>query len=395
MSTAIDKSQWTKLLALAAAHFLVDMYAGMLAAILPPLCERLLITLAAGLAIIATLNLTCNAVQILTGRLLNDGTTALFLKFGLIVSGVICLIPVVPRSDSSLTLVIVIAIISGCGIAVAHCEGLRAIHKLKAVSPALSTAVFMNGGFFGFTCGPLVSSALVSRFGFNGLYPLMILPLALCVILAFLKIELAVEKKPSYPDLATSPHQHLPFWPVFAMAVPITISATLIMALLPTQLNKLGFELTFGGFSVMAFGFSGAVGSLLWAAVFRRKAELLPAIILLLLGLPILFFHQLFIGHSYAVYLLAAAGLFVIPAYPLIVTMARHAIGPSLGQRMGFIVGGAWGLSFLVLMALSPIVETVGAGTIIRIAPAGYLLAAVIGIFIKIRINRQPAKFAL
>ncbi len=161
--------QWAQLVVLSGIHFLVDMFGNMLPAILPVIRSEFAITLSTAGLIMAALSLASNGMQILTGRMRADKTSPLFLHVGLILAASICLIVLAPKSLGGVALLFVFGVISGSGIAVAHPEGLRAIHTLDRISPALSTAVFMTSGFFGFASGGMISALLVSSYGLKGL----------------------------------------------------------------------------------------------------------------------------------------------------------------------------------------------------------------------------------
>ena len=82
------------------------------------------------------------------------------------------------------------------------------------------------------------------------------------------------------------------------------------------------------------------------------------------------------------VWLLFFTGFCSNAVYPLLVTMARYAIGPNLGRRMGLIVGGTWGIASVVLITLGPVADSFGAVAILKCTFAGYLLSGIIGLVI-------------
>ena len=161
-----------QLLVLASVHFLIDMFASMPPAILPVIRSEFALSLSRGGFVLAALYITCNAIQPLTGHMRAGRRKPLFLHLGLILGAGICLLAALPRGDGAFPAMIALAAVSGVGIAIVHPEGLRAVHRLRRVQPAVSTAVFMAGGFLGYAGGGAVSAFLVSNFGLEGLYPL-------------------------------------------------------------------------------------------------------------------------------------------------------------------------------------------------------------------------------
>jgi FSR family fosmidomycin resistance protein-like MFS transporter len=371
-----------QLLVLAGVHFIIDLFASMLPAILPAIRAEFSLSLSLGGLVLAVMLMTSNGIQPLVGHMRADKRKPLFLHLGLILAVCICLLGALPRGSGAFSLIILLAVVSGCGIAIVHPEGLRAVHRLKRLPPAVSTAVFMAGGFLGYASGGAVSAYLVSRYGLKGLYPLALCPVIGIVMVILLRVRLAVEHKSSNRNKDGALQNQLPFWLIMAMAMPAAVSTTVIANLLPTVLNEFDFDLTFGGFSATMFGLGGAIGSFVWANIARKKDELKCSIAALFLVIPFIVIYLIFINNRAAIWLLFGAGFCAIAAYILMITLSRHAKGLSLGQRMGFMVGGTWALANIVFMALLPAAEHFGSNAILKFTPLGYLFSALFGLFI-------------
>jgi FSR family fosmidomycin resistance protein-like MFS transporter len=381
---------WMQLFVLAGVHFFIDLFASMLPAILPAIRDEFSLSLSRGGLVLVVLMMTCNGVQPLVGHMRAHKRRPLFLHLGLIVAASICLLDVLPRGNSAFALMILLAVISGFGIAIVHPEGLRAVHWLGRISPAISTAVFMAGGFLGYASGGAVSAFLVSRYGLQGLYPLILCPAVGIVMILLLRIRLAVERKGREKDRAQIENHRLSFWLIMAMSIPAAISTTILANLLPTVLNDLGFELTFGGFSTTMFGLGGAVGSFVWAHIADRKGELKCSIVSLFLVVPFMVAYLLFIENRIAIWILFGAGFCAVSAYILMITLSRHATGLSLGQRMGFMVGGTWAVANIVFMVLLRPAEHYGSIALLRFVPLGYLFSALIGLYLVFKDKSRP-----
>jgi len=375
------------LLALAGVHFLIDMFASMLPAILPAIRDEFGLSLSLGGLVLAVLLMTSNGVQPLIGHMRADKRRPLFLHLGLIIGASICLLGALPRGGGAFAIMILLAVVSGCGIAIVHPEGLRAVHWLRRIPPAISTAVFMAGGFLGYASGGAISAFLVSRFGLKGLYPLALCPVIGIVMVKFLRIRLAVERKVRNKNEARTEENRLPFWLIMAMAMPAAVSTIVLANLLPTVLNELGFELTFGGFSTMMFGLGGAAGSFVWANLAHKKGELNCSIAALFLVVPFLVAYLILINNRMAIWILFGVGFCAISAYILMITLSRYATGLSLGQRMGFMVGGTWALANIVFIALLPVAEHFGTNVILKFTPLGYLCSGAFGLFIMLKVQ--------
>ena len=336
------------------------------------------------------LYLTANLVQILIGHTRPHKSRPLFLYIGLILVAAVCFLDAVPR-DGSFTILILLVIVGGSGIAMVHPESLRALHALERIRPAVGTAVFCAGGSIGFATGGWVSSALVSVLGLKGLYFVTICPVATLIIIASLRLRLAVEPTFTNANNNHTDGSRFNFWPIMIMTIPAAVSTTLVVSLLPSRLNELAFELTFGGLSVMIFSLAATIGSFFWASIAHKKGELPCAIIALFLGVPPLLIYMTMMDTRAAVWILFAAGFCSAASYPLMVTIARNAVGPNLGRRMAFILGGVWGAACVVLRLSAPIAENFGLRTVLLFTPAGYLLSA-IGLVIVLKTHRRKTK---
>jgi len=384
--------RWKQLFAVTLAHLIIDMLAGMLPTILPAIQIQFALTVAQGALILGTLNLTCNIVQVLTGHLRSDKKKPLFMHIGFLLAGAICLIALLPRSADSMPAILMLAVVTAIGVAILHPEGMRAIHILRQISAPITTSVFMTGGFVGVSAGMLIAPILVTVFGLEGLYFMLLFPAAGIALIYFLRIKLAVEKPRSIQK--TSEKVTLSFWPVMIMAFPTTTATSIICWILPMRLHELGFELTFGGICSMVFSLGGVIGSFFWAKVAGKKGPLFCAIIALVSSVPFLICYQAVIEHRLAIIFLFLAGFGSIAAYPLIATVARYTYGPNLGMRMSLIVGGSWGIASLIQIVTGYFAEDIGMHNILLFSSAGYLISAIVGFIILKHIRSIDGDFS-
>lgn len=269
-------------------------------------------------------------------------------------------------------------IISAAAVAITHPESLRALHCFDIIKPPLVSAVYMNSGFIGFAAGGFISSAVIEGFGMNGLLYLTVLP-----IIGLVSVLIAKIKIPNEEDVVrlSSPHKikSFPFAFVMMMAVPFTTATVILSAFLPQHISMLNLDLTYGGIVVLVFIAGSALGTFFWAHIADKIGEIKATLIALLIGIPFLYAYLFMIESKPALILLLIGGFSSGAAFSLIVTLARFAKGLNLGSRMGFIVGGAWGIASLILMLLGPVAENFGTLPILMIAPMFYLFSAVIG----------------
>jgi len=369
-----------------------DSFLPMIPAILPELRRQFALSLTKGVAVIFALQLAANLIQLLTGHLRSTEKRPLISLIGLALVGSLSLVGLVPGPPIALPIIIILAVLTGCGDGMYNPEGLRAIHRLHRIPPALGSSLFLSSGFAGFAFGAWASAFLLTRFGLKGLLILPLFPLASLAIIVLLRVRLFVEQIPANENAPLSVQKPLPLWPVVVMATIAAISSNIISWLTPTRLNELGFELTFGGFAVTMFCLGAMFGSFFWAAAAHKFGDIPCSIIAVLLGTPLTILYLLNIEARAAVWLLFALGFCSLAGYSLMVTMARRAGAANLGRRISIIIGGVWGIACLAMMALGPVADRFGVKFVLNFAPLGYLLAALVGLAILLHTrSRRPA----
>ena len=382
MTQHSKRYQYAQLLSITAAHFIVDMFVGMMPPLLPALRIRFGIDLSQSMLLLGTLFLTCNFIQVLTGHLRPHKTRPLFLYIGIVLACTLCFFAIVPIVSSTTIMVILIAmiVIGGMGVGSVHPEGLRAIHTLDKIPSASVTAFFMSGGIAGFAIGCYLGPLLVEWFGFKGLlWPALTAFLSL-ISMIILRVRLAADEKPK--SSFDSDQNQIRFLHVMFIAVPLCTATTIFVGLLPTRLGELGFSLSMGGFSTMAYNLGGAVGAFGWAWLASKKSNLFAANLASFLALPILIVYMVLMENGWAKYILFIGGGCGLGGFPLLVSVARHAVGGSLGLRMGFVVGGTWGVGAIVMMLLGPLAEAKSVSLVIILSIALYPVSSILGLYV-------------
>lgn len=374
--------QCAQLGVLSGVHFVADMLGNMLPAILPEIRRHFVLSLTLGSVVLAALMLTANGVQMLTGQLRPDKDRPVFTYIGLVLAAAVCLLALAPVSTLGIAMVIGLSAISGCGIAVTHPEGLRGVHALDKIPPAISTAVFMTAGFLGFANGGAIAGALVDKYGLPGIYVLALLPVLGIAAMSVARIRLAVEPEQVVSDVpVTRATRKLPFWLIMAIGIPAATSTTVLLSLLPTHLSGMGYNLKFGGLTTAMFGWGATVGPFVLAAIAHRKGELLCSAVAFLASVPFMVFYLFTLEGKPVMYLLFGVGFFMMSGYILTITLARRATGPNLGLRMAWIVGGNWGVANLIFMAIAPLADNFGTGIVLKFTPAGYFISGLVAVW--------------
>lgn len=386
-----DKNQWKPLIVLTAAHFVLDMFPGMMHTVLPALQKSFGLSVASGAVLLTIFLIASNAIQVLIGHMRSDREKPLFLYLGIVLTCSILLFGVVGKGAGALVWLSLIALAAGAGVGMSHPEGLRAVHRLDGISSAVSSSVFMGGGVFGFAFGGLGGTYLFEHYGIMGLIPFCGLSLVVLISMWIVRIRLAVEKPESSAAKPDAPVREIGFGAILGMAVLAMGSVQVLMWIVPQHISRIGAELTLGGKTVSLFTLAGGVGGMLWARTAHRRGELNTIIRMLAMGVP---FVGLYLGllHMGPVSLvpLAAGGFFCYGAYPIMVSLARRSRGPNLGRRMGLVVGGIWLAACVLPMLLGPIAKQPwGTTAILYSTPAGFTAAMLLAVYQKSRLKKH------
>lgn len=385
--------QWRQLLALTFAHGVTDTFVGIIAPVIVPMRDHYSISIAVLIFVSSLLGFSSNIFQIPVGHLRAKWTSPILICLGVMLAGLSVFIPCLPAGAYSIAGMSLIALVAGFGVAAVHPEGLRAVHGLDKISSSLSTAVFMVSGFMGFAGGAFLSATLTQYFGLTSLlwiYP--VAPIA-AAILFFSGIRLPIE---TAKEKSVLEHREnipsVPFVPLFIMAATLATCSQIQGTLLPSYLHEeAGFSLSFSGLSFTLFGVGGTVGAITWGALAPRLGHLRVLLYSTLVGAPLTLLYLLLAPRSQAAaVLLTFTGFIVYTGFPLCITLARYADSSlRLGQRMGLISGGSWGIAAVVLWILGPITEYTGIGPLLHLIWIGYL-AAVVMTLVEIR-RQKPA----
>jgi cyanate permease len=376
--------QWIQLFVLSLVHFQADMFGSLLPPILPVIRERFDLNLTMATGLLFVFYFVHNGIQVIIGHTRVDKEKPLLLQLGLMLSALVCLLALFRDLPFVYPLLLLLVIVSGSGVGMAHNEGLRSLHKIDRITPSFSTSIFMTGGYLGAAVGQFLATLLVDKFGLSGLLYLIPLPVVVVALVIAAKIRLAVEDD---SENITKPKEQYKFRLVAIMAIPASIATFILFWFIPTRLNQLGFSLTFGGFSSMIFTLAGAAGSFFTAAFSYKIKQLHCAIIALLIAIPATFCYLLIMSSERAVIFLAVIGFCATSAYVLLVTMARSATGLKIGQRLGILVGGTWAVAGVFVLAG---VEFIDLKNLLYFSPFGFLISACFGFYI-FKTSRQEA----
>lgn len=372
------RRQWMQLLILTAAHFVLDMFPGLMHTLLPAFQDSFHLSKASGAVVLTFFLITANGIQVLIGHLRAEKDRPLFLYAGMLLICTILLFGIVPHNNMAVVWLSIIATACGAGVGMTHPEGLRAIHRLDRISSTVTSTVFMSGGIIGFAFGAWISTHFFQRWQFYGLIPFCVMSLIALVLMVAFRIRLAVQRDEVQRQSRHTQCEPISFWIVMAIATLVASSVTIFGWIIPQRFDELGLPLTAGGISVSVFSLAGGVGGIVMTRLAMRHGELKTIRWMLAAGIPFVIIYLSLMEHRWSVPLFFFGGFFCFGAYPIMVSIARHCKGPNLGRRMGLIVGGIWLAACTLPMLLGPVVKAHGTIVVVICAPIGFVLALVL-----------------
>lgn len=373
-----SRKQWTQLLVLTGAHFVLDSFPGLMHTVLPAFQQSFELSVAAGGILLTVFLVSANGIQVLIGHIRPEEDRPLLLYSGLLLTCAIGLFAVVPPGGMSLLWLCLISIVSGVGVGIAHPEMLKAIHRLDRISSAVSSTVFMAGGVVGFAFSGWVSTHLFERYAFWSLAPFCVASIVMLLVVLAAGIRLAVERDEPARKAAQLKSEPISFRMILAIATLSVCSVQVMAWIVPQRIEELGLDLTFGGVAISMFSLAGGVGGIVMARFAAKHGELRLIRWMLAAGIPFMVAYLFFLPERWSPVLIFAGGFFCFGAYPLMVSLARHCEGPNLGRRMGLIVGGIWLVACVLPMLLGPVVDHWGTLPILLCVPVGFVLSLVL-----------------
>ncbi len=384
---------WFQMTVLICAHYSIDMSGGMLAPLLPAIRERFDLSLSKAVFLLSLLAITGNFIQIIVGHFRSHKRKPMLLPIGIFLASSVFLLGFLPKMEYPMIALTILVSITGTGIALSHPEALRAVFAFRRIASTSAMTAFMAAGNLGYASGGYLATVVISAgsdsYNLKNLIILSIFTISISVTIVFSGLKLKAHSAIQHKNIQSQTGKNINFWSIWAIAVPMGISTVILVSLVPTRLNELGFELSFGGFTTMMLGAGITSGSFFWTWVSKKIQRLQSCITGLALCVPVLIIYLLFMEYKFSAGLMAAAGFLGPAVYPLVVTASGKARGLKLGQRMAISVGGVWGLANIVLMALGPVAERFGTDMVLIFAPVGYILSGCTAFTILITAGRK------
>ncbi len=342
--------------ALSSGHLATDFANGAVPALLPFLVARfdLSYTLA-GLVMLAWA-VSSSVVQPAFG-LWSDRRGAIWLlPLGLALGGVgIGLAAAAP----SYWLVLALIVVSGLGTAAYHPEGSKFAAYVSGERRASGMSLFSVGGNLGYALGPIVTTALVLRFGLEGGL-LLAVP---CLAVAAALVAATPYLKRFVPDRASRGRALGEDRPR-AMALLLTVIAVRnvswfgLITFVPLFEVARGHSEAYGNRVLAAMLLAGGLGTLAAGPIADRVGRR-PVLMASVLAMGPLILLYLFVGGLAGATALAAVGVCVIGTFGVTMVMAQEYLPRHIGMASGLTTGLAIGLGGVAAVGLGALADAI------------------------------------
>ncbi len=366
------------------AHFINDIYTGVLNPIMPFISAKIGLSMAAATVILTVSHIFSSLLQPLFGFFADNIVKRSFIFWGIILSSIF--IPLSAMAHSAFMLVLFI-IAGSVGSSLFHPQALGFASRFaNKVDAGKAMAVFISMGTLGYSSGPVISSAITQFLGIHKM-PLMSV-LGLCwagLMFKFIPKLSVFNKKFTRIDFKFAfrkilSNKKLNILNVIAMLKTMINSSCFIF--LPFLWKNMGYRPFYIGAALFAFIFAGGIGSLISSSIEKRLGAANVFYISMISTFPLMLIFVLTYKQLpvFSLVIFIITGFITMMATPVTLTMAQNVIPEYKSIISGFINGFSWGVVAIVMSALGLIAEKYGITNVLLFVS---VIPAVCSVFVK------------
>lgn len=349
---------------LGGGHFINDIYTGVLNPIMPFIAAKIGISMAVATIILTISHIFSSLLQPLFGFLADNNVKRSFIFWGLILSSIF--IPLSALAHNPFILILFI-IIGSIGSSLFHPQALGFASKFAKYSDAgKAMAVFVAMGTLGYSCGPIVSSAITQFLGMPKM-PLMTVVGCAWALLMFgfvpklsniEQIKDKIDFKTAFKRILSN--RKLNILNLIAMMKTMISSSCFI--LLPFLWKNMGYRPFYIGMALFAFIFAGGIGSLVSSNIEKKigSANVFYISMISTLPLMILFVLSCRPHPTLSLIIFIIMGFVTMMATPVTMLMAQNVLPEYRSIISGFINGFSWGVVAIAMSMLGFVAENFG-----------------------------------
>lgn len=348
---------------LSSAHFINDIYTGMLNPIMPFIALKLGISMAIATVIVSLSHIFASLLQPIFGFFADNITKRAFIFWGLLATSTF--ISLAPSANNVFALLIFI-IAGSLGSSFFHPQALGFAVRFTTSDVVRNMGIFIGLGTLGYSIGPILSAAVAQFVGLHSM-PFLAIPGILVASLMFFfvpKISSSAEAKTHNDFIET-------FKTIFSnrrlnllniIAILKTLVTTSVSILLPFLWRNMGYKPFKIGVALFAFSFLAGIGSFVSRSVEKKFGARTVLAFSMISTLPLMILFSL----TYKTLPHVAFMLFVLMGFctgmamPVTMVMAQSTLPQYKSIIGGFINGFSWGVVAIALSVIGFVAQAKG-----------------------------------
>lgn len=374
---------------LSIGHFVSDSYGGFINPIMPLLAATMGFSLATATTIISLSSLSSSLLQPVFGYISDRVQRRFFLFSGLLVATIFMSLIGKVSNIFLLTLVLVLGYM-GVGLFHPQATALLSVFSGNKVNSYMG--IFTACGTLGYALGPVASSTIVEKFGFDNLHWAMIPGLLYAIIMyKFLpKIPFQHKEKEetSIKEVFEIIFKDIKLLSLTVIAIIKGLLVITFCVLMPFIIKKLGlsfniYEFEVGttmliGITLSLFSAFGGFGSFSGGIIADRTSEKFVFYSSLLPTTPILIASLLLINKLplLGLLLFVISGFFIMLSVSVNIVMAQKLAPKNTAMVSGIIGGFSWGIAAILLTPVGFLAEKIGTDIVLIFVSFAALLGS-------------------
>ncbi len=359
-----------RIVVLSVCHFIHDVYSSFLSPLLPLLIDKLSMSLTQA-------GLLSSVMQIpaLINPYIGLLADRISVRYFIILAPALTAVPMsLIGMAPNYAILLLLLFITGISVSLFHVPSPVMISRLAGLKKGRGMSFYMTGGELARAVGPLVAVGMVSLYGIEGFYPIMIFGLAASAWLYFnfreVPITVAQSQRPSV--LGTWRQLRFILKPLTAILLARGFMHASLAAFLPTFIKLETGDLWLAGTALTVFEISGVVGVFTAGSIsdrFGRRRILLFS----LLGAPFSLLIFAWTGGWVRFLTLLVIGFTLLSTTPVMLALVQEHAQSSPSAANGFFM-------MVSFVARSAIVVLVGFIADLIGLRATYFLSAIMGL---------------
>ncbi len=363
---------------LSSGHLVTDIYMSVIPAMIPLLIVQNGYTYFMAGLLVTTYNLASSFTQPVLGWLSDNRGMALHMSYSLLISAVFIALM---GYASNYALLLTFAAIAALGHAFFHPSALSLVSRLCSEGNRGSlTAIFVVGGNIGFSCGPVLTGAILAAYSLPGLALLMIPALIVAPVLysmlpppnrgGTLPIQDQIPKKPVQGSLK-------PFAVLIAASTFRAWSVFAAIAFLPTFLVQKGYEITTANLLVTMMLLAGVCGQMAGGWLSDRYGRKEFTVGALALSLPSFYLFMAATGVVALIFLIIF-GFALWSTFSVALAMSHEMMPGRTGMASGMMLGFTMGMGGIGAAVNGMIADRVSLAAALGTIPVPVLIALIL-----------------